>query len=102
MTRSRAAQRRTPPAPPARRYLREHFGSRYASVGFTFDHGTVNSGWGGPPFTPRPFPVPPPPRGFAERPLGEVAHYMTGGSLHQWFDVLLHRQAVVPSRLLDG
>jgi erythromycin esterase len=54
-------------------YLREHYGSRYASIGFTFDHGAVNSGWGGPAFTPRPFPVPPPPRGFAERPLGEVA-----------------------------
>jgi Erythromycin esterase len=36
-------------------YLREHYGSRYAPIGFTFDHGAVNSGWGGPAFTPRPF-----------------------------------------------
>jgi erythromycin esterase len=121
-------------------YLRERYGSRYASIGFTFDHGAVNSGWGGPPFTPTPFPVPRPPRGFAEHPLGQVglrqylvdlgtpappavrswlhapakirvigatydpetdaAHHMTGGSLHEWFDVLLHRQVVTPWHLL--
>jgi erythromycin esterase-like protein len=34
-------------------YLRERYGGRYASIGFTFDHGAVNSGWGGPPFTRR-------------------------------------------------
>jgi erythromycin esterase len=122
-------------------YLREHYGSRYRSIGMTFDHGAVNSGWGAPPFTPMPFQVPPPPDGFTERPLGEVdlpqylldlrtpappavrswlaapakirvtgatydpsnhaAHYMTGGSLAQWFDLIVHRQAVTPSQLVQ-
>jgi len=121
-------------------YLRERCGSRYVSIGMTFDHGAVNSGWGGPPFTITPFQVPPPPSGFAERPLGEVdlpqyllglrtpappavqswlhapakirvigatydpqddaAHYMTGGSLAEWFDVIVHRQEVTPSQLV--
>jgi erythromycin esterase len=120
-------------------YLRERYGSRYRSIGMTFDHGAVNSGWGAPPFTISPFQVPPPPPGFAERPLGHVdlpqylldlrtpappavrswlhapakirvtgatydpsdhaAHYMTGGSLAEWFDLIVHRQVVTPSRL---
>jgi erythromycin esterase len=120
-------------------YLRERYGSRYRSIGMTFDHGAVNSGWGAPPFTISPFQVPPPPDGFTERPLGNVAlpqylldlrtpappavrswlhapakirvtgatydptnhaaHYMTGGSLAEWFDLIVHRQAVTPSRL---
>ncbi len=53
-------------------HLREHYGRRYVSIGFTFDHGVVSSNWETPPFTPEPLPVPPPPRDFAERPLGEV------------------------------
>ncbi len=121
-------------------YLRERYGSRYLSIGMTFDHGAVNSGWGAPPFTPMPFLVPPPPDGFTERPLGDVdlpqylldlrtpappavrswlhapakirvtgatydpsnhaAHHMTGGSLAQWFDLIVHRQAVTPSQLV--
>jgi erythromycin esterase len=120
-------------------YLRERYGSRYRSIGVTFDHGAVNSGWGAPPFTISPFQVPPPPDGFTERPLGDVAlpqylldlrtpaplavrswlqgpakirvtgatydptnhaaHYMTGGALAEWFDLIVHRQAVTPSRL---
>jgi erythromycin esterase len=120
-------------------YLRERYGSRYRSIGMTFDHGAVNSGWGAPPFTISPFQVPPPPDGFTERPLGGVdlpqylldlrtpappavrswlhdpatirvigatydpsnhaAHYMTGGSLAEWFDLIVHCQAVTPSRL---
>lgn len=120
-------------------YLRERYGSSYRSIGMTFDHGAVNSGWGAPPFTISPFQVPPPPDGFTERPLGGVAlpqylldlrtpapptvrswlhdpatirvigatydpgnhaaHYMTGGSLAEWFDLIVHCQAVTPSRL---
>lgn len=121
-------------------YLREFYGSRYVSIGFTFDHGVVNSNWEYPPFTPEQFPIPRPPPGFAERPLGEVdmdqyllelrdtgpppvrdwfyartktrvigshyepekaaEYYMTGGSLGEWFDVIIHTQRVTPSHPL--
>jgi erythromycin esterase len=33
-------------------------------------------------------------------PETDAAHHMTGGSLHEWFDVLLHRQVVTPWHLL--
>lgn len=117
-------------------HLRRWYGQRYWSIGFTFDHGSVNAGFDQPPYTPPPFAVPRPPRNWAERPLGDVdleqyaldlhadaspavrawlraptrtraigptfdperprAYYMTGGSLAQWFDVLVHRQVVTP------
>jgi erythromycin esterase len=32
-------------------------------------------------------------------PSNHAAHYMTGGSLAEWFDLIVHRQAVTPSRL---
>ncbi|HEX5493771.1 MAG TPA: erythromycin esterase family protein [Mycobacteriales bacterium] len=111
--------------------LRERYGDRYVSLGLTFDHGTVISGWGLPPFARRPLAAPSVPAQFAERPLCDVdldqflvdlrtpvsghvgrwldgpartrvigsicdpgqppeEYWMAGGSLRQWFDVLLH------------
>jgi erythromycin esterase len=34
-------------------------------------------------------------------PSNHAAHYMTGGSLAQWFDLIVHRQAVTPSQLVQ-
>lgn len=104
--------------------LRRRFGRHgYASVGLTFDHGTLQ------------FPVPPAPPELTEHVLGQVgldafyldlaelradpaasrwldrparlrlmgprydprhdtAHHMTGGSLAEWFDVVVHVQFV--------
>jgi len=120
-------------------HLRRWYGRRYLSIGFTFDHGTVNINADEPPFAPEPADVPRPPRGWAERPFGDVdreqfwldlradappavqawrtaptrtralagfdpqrpdAYHMTGGSLAQWFDVIVHRQVVTPWRPL--
>jgi erythromycin esterase len=133
-----------PPAPEFRwdsvgSYLRRWYGRKYLSIGFTFDHGTVNINADEPPFGPEPVAVPRPPRDWAERPLGDVgleqywldlragappavrawrtaptrtralagfdpeqpdAYYVTGGSLVQWFDVIIHRQTVTPWRPL--
>lgn len=120
-------------------YLRRSYGSRYRSIGFTFDHGTVGAGTGSPPWRPRPVDVPRPALDYAERPLGDADldqyaldlradapptvrswrqaptktrviafydpatpwdYYMTGGSLVQWFDVIIHRQTVTPTQPL--
>ncbi|WP_395108924.1 hypothetical protein [Actinomadura sp. SCN-SB] len=35
-------------------------------------------------------------RGF----IGNDASHITGGTLEQWFDVIVHRQEVTPARLL--
>jgi len=32
-------------------------------------------------------------------PSNHAAHSMTGGSLAEWFDLIVHCQAVTPSRL---
>jgi erythromycin esterase len=50
-------------------HLAELFGDGYFSIGLTFDHGVVNSGWSAPPFTSRPLDCPAPAAGFAERPF---------------------------------
>lgn len=116
--------------------LAELFGERYVSVGLTYDHGTVNSGWSAPPFASRPLETPAQPDGFHERPfandlprylvdlradapppvgawltattkgrvIGSVCddarpddHFMTGGSLLDWYDAVIHEQTVTPS-----
>jgi erythromycin esterase len=111
--------------PSAGSYLRRRYGPRYVSIGFTFDHGTVRlgpdetialpspaEGW-----SERPFgqvggdqfaldlqrPAPPPVRRWLEAPIKTRGladrgpdSYMDGGSLAQWFDVIVHRQAVTP------
>lgn len=50
-------------------HLRERFGTGYVSLGLTFEHGEVISGWGVPPFQPRPMSAPARPAGSAESPL---------------------------------
>ncbi|MGH3758588.1 erythromycin esterase family protein [Actinophytocola sp.] len=116
--------------------LAELFGERYVSVGLTYDHGTVSSGWSAPPFAGRPLETPTQPDEFHERPfandlprylvdlraeapepvagwlrqqvkgrvIGSVCddsrpddHYLTGGSLLDWYDAVIHEQTVTPS-----
>ncbi|RZQ61456.1 erythromycin esterase family protein [Amycolatopsis suaedae] len=108
-------------------HLRQWYGRRYLSIGFTFDHGAVR-------LTPDlTVPQTPPKPHWFERPFGEtgiaqftldlrrpappavrewlrapattrgMAHagpesYVDGGSLGQWFDVIVHRQEVTPMR----
>jgi erythromycin esterase-like protein len=113
--------------PTAGSYLRRWYGQRYLSIGFTADHGTVSLGPEGtmalPPPAPvwfeRPFgrtglgqfaldlrtPAPPPvrrwlhspvtTRGFPDRGPGS---YLAGGTLAQWFDVIVHRQELTPAQ----
>lgn len=110
-------------------YLRERLGSGYVSVGLTFDHGHAG------------YPIPAPPRQFAEAALGGVdteaflldlrspdvppavrawrdtpaptrligptydpadnaAYQLAGGSLAEWFDLLIHHQVVTDAGFL--
>lgn len=121
-------------------HLREAFGERYFSIGITFTSGTVNSGWGLPPFTSRPIAAPALANGFVEplfhnyasprylldlrrnppeivkrwldrpvkaRIIGSICapdqpaegYYMTGGSLAEWYDVLLHEKELTPTKV---
>ncbi|OLF17355.1 erythromycin esterase family protein [Actinophytocola xanthii] len=121
-------------------HLRDEFGSRYLSIGITFTQGTVNSGWGLPPFASRPIPAPALADGFVEpafhnyasprylldlrrgapevvrewlarpvkaRVIGSICaadqpaegYYMTGGSLAEWYDVLLHEKELTPTQV---
>lgn len=110
-------------------YLRERLGPDYVSIGLTFHHGLA------------PFEIPPPPEGFADHVLGEVAmdaylldlrqkcppsveswlrsptrtrligpafdpgdnesFHMSGGSLKDWFDILIHVNEISPAQPLD-
>jgi erythromycin esterase-like protein len=101
-------------------YLHRWYGRDYRSIGFTFDHGTL-AGRQVPPPAPdwfeRPFgatrhdqllldlrePAPAPVRHWLHGPVttrGFVDHdppyesYASGGTLAQWFDVIVHRQVV--------
>ncbi|TDD84287.1 erythromycin esterase family protein [Actinomadura darangshiensis] len=109
-------------------YLRRWYGTGYRSIGFTFDHGKVSVGEGNPAvdmprpapdWFERPFggvrtaqfvldlrsPAPPPVRRWLDAPIRTrgLAHtgpgsYMSGGTLRQWYDVVVHRQEVSPAR----
>ena len=108
-------------------YLRRWYGPRYVSIGFTFDHGTVSLGPGAtatlPPPAPgwfeRPFgrvgldqfaldlrrPAPPSVRHWLQAPIKTRGladrgsdSYMAGGTLAQWFDVIVHRQELAPTQ----
>jgi erythromycin esterase-like protein len=110
-------------------YLHRWYGERYLSIGFTFDHGTVSLGQGETVALPepkegwfeRPFgevdvqqfaldlrsPAPPPVERWLEGPIqtrgfadSGPESSMSGGSLAQWFDVIVHRQEVSPARQL--
>jgi erythromycin esterase-like protein len=107
-------------------YLRRWYGDRYLSIGFTFDHGAVYLGDGQtaeqpkpkPEWFEKPFgdveadqftldlegPAPSPVQDWLEGPVKTrgLAHagadsYIDGGSLEQWFDVIVHRQTVSPA-----
>jgi len=107
-------------------YLRRWYGQLYLSIGFTFDHGTISFGSGQtltqPPPAPDWFeqplasvrvdqfavdlrqPAPPPvwrwlhalikTRGQPSVGLDSIT---TGGSVAQWFDLIIHRQRVTPA-----
>jgi erythromycin esterase-like protein len=110
-------------------YLRRWFGDGYLSIGFTFDHGAVYLGDGQTVDQPEPKPewfekpfgnvnadqftldlrgcAPPPIQAWLEQPVKTrgLAHagadsYIDGGSLEQWFDVIVHRQTVSPAHAL--
>ncbi|GAA3992800.1 hypothetical protein GCM10022247_09980 [Allokutzneria multivorans] len=94
-------------------YLRERYGSDFASIGLTFHHGNVL------------FPVPAPPPDFAEAafdpvldafylvppphsdarktrfigPLPDAEQHLSDGSLRQWFDVVFHVRETTPVHL---
>ncbi|SMC66232.1 erythromycin esterase family protein [Kibdelosporangium aridum] len=112
--------------PSAGSYLRQWYGHRYLTIGFTFDHGTVRVG------PSQTAVMPPPAPDWFEQPLGKTGidefvldlrtpapspvrdwlqapiktrglpdrgpgSYMAGGALAQWFDLLVHRQEVTPT-----
>lgn len=111
--------------PSAGSYLRRWYGCEYRTIGFTFDHGAVNVGTGQPATMPKPArdwfeqpfgaagtdqfvlnlrtPAPEPVRRWLRAPiktrgLAGGPDYMDGGTLGQWFDVIVHRQEVTPAR----
>jgi hypothetical protein len=107
-------------------YLRRWYGRRYVSIGFTFDHGMVSLGPGAtvtlPPPAPgwseRPLgrvdldqfaldlhtPAPAPVQRWLHAPIRTrglpdrgPSSFMAGGSLAQWFDVIVHCQELTPA-----
>jgi erythromycin esterase len=107
-------------------YLRRWYGRRYVSIGFTFDHGTVGLGGGQtaalPPPAPgwfeRPLgragldqfaldlrrPAPPAVRSWLHAPIRTrglpdrgPGSFMAGGTLAQWFDLVVHVQDLTPA-----
>ena len=114
--------------PSAGSYLRQRYGEQYRSIGFTFDHGTVRLGPEQTATMPLPAPewfeqplgdVPDDqfmvdlrqhaPQSVQQWLDGPVVtrglpdagpeSYMAGGSLAQWFDVIIHRQTVTGTEL---
>lgn len=112
--------------PSAGSYLRQWYGDGYLSIGFTLDHGTVSLGAGETIVLPPPSadwfehplgevdydqfsldlrqPGPAPVRRWLQDPTrtrglpdAGPASYIDGGSLAQWFDVIVHRQEVTPA-----
>lgn len=109
-------------------YLRERFGPGYVSIGLTFDHGAVF--YPVPPPSPAFVdaalgstdleayaldlcaPQTEPVRAWLNSPVTtrligprydpehDAAHHMTGGSLAEWFDIIIHTQEATPIRLL--
>ncbi|MFD9869364.1 erythromycin esterase family protein [Streptomyces niveus] len=111
-------------------YLREHFGAGYVSIGLTFHHGmapypvpappaefadAVLGGTGldaylldlradGPTSVRTWLDSPTRTRliGPDYDPDDNAAHHLSGGSLADWFDAIVHTQEVTPVRLLPG
>ncbi|MFI1017823.1 erythromycin esterase family protein [Streptomyces sp. NPDC020965] len=111
-------------------HLRERWGSGYVSVGLTFDHGAAPGPIPAPPdrfaeavlggagldayFLDLRAESPAPVRtwlaaptrarllGPGYDPADDAAHHMAGGSLGDWFDIVVHVREVAPVRLLAG
>ncbi|WP_157249778.1 erythromycin esterase family protein [Nonomuraea typhae] len=105
-------------------HLRRWYGRQYLSMGFTFDHGTLKAGkvprpprdWYDRPLgdaglrqyvldlrvgTPSQLYRPARMRGIGGYdPKRPFDYYMYGGTLPQWFDVIVHRQTITPLRVL--
>jgi erythromycin esterase len=108
-------------------HLRRWYGNRYLSIGFTFDRGAVYLGDGQTADQPKPKrgwfeepfgdvranqftldlrrPAPRTVRNWLHGPAttrglphAGPASSIDGGSLAQWFDVIVHRQSVSPAR----
>ncbi|CAM3716200.1 erythromycin esterase family protein [Kibdelosporangium persicum] len=108
-------------------YLRDWYGRRYVPIGFTFDHGTVSVSPGETVALPAPprhwfewplgavradqfavdlrVPAPPEVRSWLRAPIVTrglpdrgPGSYTSGGSVGQWFDVIVHRQKVTPAQ----
>ncbi|MEU6040573.1 erythromycin esterase family protein [Actinomadura sp. NPDC047616] len=112
-------------------HLRRWYGQRYRPVGFTLDHGTVSTGPGqtltlrrpAPGWFEQPFgtvrsdqfvldlraPAPPTVRRWLHSPAttrglpnGGPDAIIDGGTLAQWFEVIVHRQTVTPTHEGSG
>jgi erythromycin esterase len=109
-------------------YLRDHYGPRYVSVGLSFDHGAVPYPVPPPPtaFADAALGAasldtylldlhasqPPPVRAWLTSPAkvrligprfdpnDNAAFHLTGGSLAEWFDIIIHHQATTSTRPL--
>jgi erythromycin esterase len=112
--------------PSAGSHLRRWYGDRYRSIGFTFDHGEIGLGGGETAVAPPPSsewfeqplgavchdqfiidlraPAPAPVGRWLEAPIetrgvagGGPGARITGGTVAQWFDIIVHRQHVTPA-----
>jgi erythromycin esterase len=127
-TRSFSPSSTSEPEHNAGSYLRDHYGPRYVSIGLTFDHGAVPDPVPPPPrafadaalgaagldaylldlHASRPAPVgawltsPARVRLIGPRfdPDDNAGFHLTGGSLAEWFDILIHHQATTSTRPL--
>jgi erythromycin esterase len=109
-------------------YLRRWYAHQYRSVGFSFDQGTISGGPGQPIAAPAPqsgwyerplgavpsaqfmlnlhTPAPGPVRHWLQSPVttrapdAEPGGYVSGSSLADWFDVLVHCQRLSPAHPL--
>lgn len=112
-------------------YLRDHFGAQYVSIGLSFDHGTLPYPVPPPPpafadarlgatgldtylLDLHARPAPPPVQAWLTAPAkvrligptfdaaDNAAYHLSGGSLSEWFDIVVHSHVVTPNRPLGS